>query len=142
MKIHELESLPSWRDMKYLALTYSLEGCEVFKELPEEVMDREWNGLGPDRLPKRIRDFLDKLYKEVLPAACIHDFRFVIGGTRQQFYAANAELKRNMNVCLRRNRRNFSMVGYWMAKIRVSIAKFLCDQFGWEGWNKAQEVHC
>ena len=136
MKTNEPNALPSWRDMKYLALTYSLEGCEVFTKLPPEVMDAEWNGLGPDRLPKRIRDFLDKIFKEVLPAACIHDFRFVIGGDRRQFYDANAELKRNMYICLRKNRRNFTMVGYWLAKIRIAIAKILCDQFGWEGWHK------
>ena len=137
MKIKDLQSLPSWKEMKYLALCYNLEGCEVFSKLPPEVMDKEWNGLGPDRLPKKVRDFLDKLYKEVLPAACIHDFRFVIGGDRAAFLAANRELARNMKVCLRRNRRNFSMLGYWLARIRISIAKILCDKFGWEGWHKA-----
>jgi hypothetical protein len=100
-------------------------------------MAKEWNGLGPDRLPKRIRDFLDSLHKEVLPAACIHDFRFVIGGSKEEFYEANRELARNMYVCLRKNRRNFSMIGYWLARIRIRIAKILCDKFGWEGWHKA-----
>lgn len=137
MKINELQSLPSWKEMKYLALCYGLEGCEVFSKLSPEVMDKEWNGLGPDRLPKRIRDFLDKLYKEVLPAACIHDFRFVIGGSREDFLSANRELARNMKICLRKNRRNFSMIGYWLARIRIRIAKILCDKFGWEGWHKA-----
>lgn len=137
MKINELQSLPSWKEMKYLALCYGLEGCEVFSKLTPEVMEKEWNGLGPDRLPKWIRNFLDKLYKEVLPAACIHDFRFVIGGNLEAFYSANREMAHNMKACLRKNRRNYSMVGYWLARIRIRIAKILCDKFGWEGWHKA-----
>lgn len=140
MRIFELDKLPPWEEMKYEAVRIGLSGCEVFKMLDDETKAKEWNGLGPDRLPKKIRDFLDTLYTEVLPAACIHDFRFVIGGTKEDFHTANYELKLNMYQCLRFYRRNFSLVGYWLAKLRVVIAYHLCESFGYEGWNKKNET--
>ena len=140
MRIFELDKLPSWEEMKYEAVRIGLQGCEVFKMLDDETKSKEWNGLGPDRLPKIIRDFLDKLFVEVLPAACIHDFRFVIGGTKKDFHEANVELKWNMDKCLRFYRRKFTMVGYWLAKLRVVIAYHLCENFGYEGWNKKNET--
>ena len=136
MRILDLDKLPSWKDMKYLAMVYGLEGCEVFKLLDDETKEKEWNGLGPDRLPKKIRDFLDTMHKEVLPAACIHDFRFVIGGSKNDFHEANKELKRNMYKCVRANRREFSLVGYWIARVRIQLAYLLCEKYGYEGWHK------
>ena len=140
MKIFELEKLPTWEEMKYEAVRIGLEGCEVFKMLDDETKAKEWNGIGPDRFSKLLRDFLDTLHSEVLPAACIHDFRFVVGGSEADFHAANLELKRNMDSCLRFYRRNFSLVGYWLAKLRVVIAYHLCEMFGYEGWNKRDNV--
>jgi len=134
MKIFELDKLPPWEDMKYEAVRIGLEGCEVFKILDDETKAKEWNGIGPDRLPKIIRDFLDKLFVEVLPAACIHDFRFVIGGTEEEFHYANRELRQNMVSCIRFYRQKYTMVGYWMARIRIQIAFVLCENFGMPGW--------
>lgn len=134
MRIFELEKLPPWEDMKYEAVRIGLDGCEVFKMLNDETKTKEWNGIGPDSFSKKLRAFLDTLYTEVLPAACIHDFRFVIGGTKEDFHKANLELKWNMDKCLRFYRRNFTMVGYWLAKLRVIIAFHLCENFGLPGW--------
>lgn len=141
MKIFELDKLPPWTDMKYLSILYGLEGCEVYKMLDDETKEREWNGIGPNRMSKKIRDFLDKLYKEILPAACIHDFRFVIGGTIIDFHNANSELKRNMLKCLRANRRSFSMIGYWLSKVKIHIGYLLCEKYGKEGWNFKYETN-
>ena len=134
MKKLTQSSLPDWEDMRYLALCYGLRGCEVFKQLEPEVIAREWNGLGPDRVPEWVRSFLDDLYSEVLPAACIHDLRYVIGGDFEKFREANDELKHNMRVCLKQNRNKFTLFGYLVARIRVNIAVFLCNVFGKPGW--------
>ena len=139
MRIFELEKLPPWEDMKYEAVRIGLEGCEVFKMLDDETKTKEWNGIGPDSFPKMLRDFLDKLHSEVLPAACIHDFRFVIGGTKADFHEANRELKRNMVKCIRYYRRNFTLVGYWLARVRIHIAFLLCEEFGMPGWRLKNE---
>lgn len=132
----EARTPPTWQSMKYLALTYCLEGCEVFNILDDETKDREWNGIGPDRMPKIVRELLDKIFEDALPAACIHDFRFVIGGTKAQFYTSNAELKRNLFKCLRANKPKYSWFRYWLTKLKILIAVALCDKYGYKGWHK------
>ena len=141
-KMLELRSLPSWNDMKYLAVLYGLEGCEVFHLLDDETKDREWNGIGSDAFPKFIRRFLDFLFEDALPAACIHDFRFVIGGPKDDFYKANGELKRNLFKCLRANKKHYSFIGYHLTKLKIRLAVWLCNEFGYEGWrNKTNETN-
>lgn len=132
----EVRTPPSWQDMKYLALTYRLEGCEVFNILDDETKDREWNGIGADRTPKIVRELLDKIFKDALPAACIHDFRFVIGGNKSKFYEANAELKRNLYKCLRANKPKYSWFSYHFTKLEILLAVWLCNKYGYEGWHK------
>ena len=135
----EIRKPPSWQDMKYLALVYGLEGCEVFKILDDATKDAEWNGVGPDRMPEIVRDLLDKIFIDALPAACIHDFRFVIGGTKEDFYNANAELKRNLFKCLKVNKDHYSKFKYWLTKVEILIAVWLCNKYGYEGWHKHDE---
>lgn len=139
MKIFELKKLPSWKDMKTEAVRIGLEGCEVFKLLDDETKEKEWNGIGSDSMSKWIRNFLDSLFVEALSAACIHDFRFVIGGSRKKFYESNAELKRNLYKCLRFYRKHYSLIGYWVTKIQINIAVWLCNTYGYEGWRNKIE---
>lgn len=94
MKIFELKKLPSWQEMKCEAIRIGLEGCEVFKMLDDDTKEREWNGIGSDAMSKKVRKFLDFLFVEALSAACVHDFRFVIGGSKKKFRESNSELKR------------------------------------------------
>lgn len=133
-RVFELLELPKWEDMKYKAVLYSLEGCEVFKLLDDETKTKEWNGIGPDRFPKLVRDILDTMHEFVLPAACIHDFEYVVGGTKSDFYESNARLERNMRKCLKINRKEFSLIGYNLAKIKIKISKWICNNFGLKGW--------
>lgn len=133
--------LPSWKEMKYFAVLYGLEGCEVFQMLDDETKEREWNGIGKDSMPKWARELLDKIFPDALPAACIHDFRFVIGGSKEQFYATNEELKRNLFKCLKANKKKYSWFRYWRTKIEIRIAVWLCNKYGYEGWrNKQNEM--
>lgn len=128
--------------MKYLAVVYGLEGCEVFHLLDDETKEKEWNGIGSDAMAKWIRDLLDLMFEDALPAACIHDFRFVIGGTKQQFYDSNAELKRNLFKCLRANKKHYSFFNYHLTKLKIRLAVWLCDKYGYKGWrNKTDETN-
>lgn len=139
MKIFELEKLPSWKDMKIEAIRIGLEGCEVFHLLDDETKEKEWNGIGSDSMSKWLRHFFDSLFVEALSAACIHDFRFVIGGSKDKFYETNAELKRNLYKCLRYYRSHYSLIGYWITKIEINIAVWLCNRYGYEGWRNKIE---
>lgn len=132
----DLAKLPSWQEMQVEAVRIGLEGTEVFKLLDDKTKEEEWNGIGADRMPKKVRDFLDGLFVEALPAACIHDFRFVIGGSKEKFRESNSELKRNLYRCLRYYRSHYSLVGYWITKIEINVAVYLCNRYGYEGWTK------
>lgn len=128
-------SIPDWKTMKVEGYRLNLIGLEVYKQLPPEVIEEEWNGIGPDRLPKWMRVALSNLHRCVLPAACIHDLRFVIGGNKDAFHAANKEMKKNMRTCLKASRKEFSWFGYWKEKREISIAYKLCEKYGFEGWH-------
>ena len=140
MKKFELDKLPSWKNMKVEALRIGLEGVEVFGMLDDETKEKEWNGIGSDAMSERLRNILDWLFTEALSAACIHDFRFVIGGSKDKFYATNAELKRNLYKCLRYYRRNYSLIGYWTTKIKINIAVWLCNKYGYKGWRNKEDA--
>lgn len=135
-----LEVLPSWKEMEQKAKQYNLEGLETFNILDDETKEREWNGIGKDSMPKWSRELLDIIFQDALPAACIHDFRFVIGGSKEMFYAANSELKRNLRKCLKANKDHYTCVGYQLTKVKIRIAVWLCNKYGYEGWrNKENE---
>ena len=141
MRIFELDKLPTWEEMKYEAVRIGLEGCEVFKILDDETKTKEWNGIGSDAMPKWSRKLLDRIFANALPAACIHDFRFVIGGSKELFYAANAELKRNLFKCLRANKDKYTWLGRQITKVEIRIAVWLCNTYGYSGWrNKQDEI--
>ena len=129
--------IPDWLTMKCEAIRLRLEGIEEFKKLTQEEKDKEWNGIGPDRFPAWFRNALSVLHKCVLPAACIHDFDFVVGGTIEEFHAANKRMKRNMKVCLKDSRKEFSFFGYHLARWRVHTAYRLVEKYGLPGWRMA-----
>lgn len=139
MKIFDLKRLPSWQDMECEATKIGLEGCEVFKLLDDATKKKEWNGIGSDAMSKRLRHFFDSLFVEALSGAYIHDLRFVIGGSKEQFHKTNSELKRNLYKCLRYYRSHYSLVGYWITKIEINIAVWLCNRYGYEGWRNKIE---
>lgn len=132
-------TLPPWQEMKVEALRIGLDGCEVFKMLDDETKEREWNGIGSDAMFKWIRNLLDFLYTDALAAACIHDFRFVIGGTEADFHKSNIELKKNLYKCLKFYKDHYSILGYWLTKIKIKIAVYLCEKYGMPGWNLKTE---
>ena len=137
--IRSLRCLPSWQEMEIEASRIGLEGCETFQMLDDETKEKEWNGIGADRFPKKLRDALDNLFKEALSAAYIHDLRFVLGGTKKQFHATNSELRRNLKKCLRYYRSHYSLIGYWLTRLEIDIAVHLCNKYGYEGWHKKNE---
>ncbi len=140
-KEHEINAqslfreIPDWKTMKVEGFRLRLDGLEVYGMLPPERIEEEWNGIGPNRLPEWIRRVLSNLHRCVLPAACIHDLRFAIGGNKDAFHSANKELKKNMRTCLKASRKEFSLFGYWKEKREINIAYRLCEKYGFEGWN-------
>ena len=128
--------IPDWKIMKCEAIRLRLDGIEVFRKLTDEEKEREWNGIGPDRFPELLRMMLSNLHRCVLPAACIHDFDYVVGGTKNDFHEANRRMKKNMKICLKSSRDEFSFLGYHMARFRIHLAFRLVEKYGWFGWKE------
>lgn len=131
-----LNRLPSWRELKVEAIRLNLDCNKVFAKLTDKEIEENFNYIGPDRLPEIIRLALSYLHKTVLPAVLIHDLDFYIGGTEEDFHAANKRLKDNMFICLKANRKDFSWIGYHVERWHVKKAYKLCEKYGYTGWHK------
>ncbi len=134
------KKLPDWKILKCECIRLRLDGLDVFNILSDEAIEKTFNYIGPDRMPEKIRIYLSKIFDCVLPAVLIHDCRFVIGGTIRDFHSANTELRKNLVKCLRANRKEFTLVGYWLARIKIQIAYLLCEKYGKEGWKFKNET--
>ena len=107
----------------------------VFQKLTEAEIEKEFNYIGPDRLPETIRLMLSYMHTAVLAAVLIHDLDYAIGGSKNEFYEANKRLKKNMKLCLKNHRKDFTFIGYWIERFHVWVAYKLCNKYGYTGWN-------
>lgn len=130
-----LGKLPDWKALKVEAFRLGLDCNGVFKKLTEEQIEREFNYIGPDRMPEPLRVALSYLHVTVLPAVLVHDLEFVVGGSESDFHQANRRLKHNMKICLKDHRKQFTFLGYWWERLNVQIAYWCCEKYGYEGWN-------
>ena len=137
--IMDIEHLPSWRELKVEAIRLNLDCNDVFVKLDDETIAREFNYIGPDRFPKWLRETLARLHSCLLPAVLIHDLDYYIGGTKEDFHAANRRLNKNMKRCLKANRSKFGLISYWVERIHIRLFYKLCEKYGFEGWNKTNE---
>ena len=66
-----------------------LDGTELF-DLGEDVLAREYNGIGPEFFPAKLRDKVTEHLALFEPAALIHDLRnYLSDGMRRRFHRAN-----------------------------------------------------
>lgn len=123
--------------MLNLAILYGLSGSGWVRTFSLETLARDFNGIGPEWFPSRLREAIDKLHADLLPMAFIHDVRWShSNGEYSYFKSSNEELKRN---------------GYLIAKvkypwyrperyIRMNQARVfgnLCQVFGWSAYQEA-----
>ena len=128
--------LPSWKELKVEAMRLRLDCSNVFTKLDDATIEKEFNYIGPNRLPEMIRLYLSYRHKAVLPAVLIHDLDYVVGGDKADFHAANLRLKENMYICLKANRKEFSWLGYHYEKWCVRKAYYLTEKYGYAGWHQ------
>lgn len=127
------------RRMLNLAVEYGLSGSAWLTTFSIETLARDFNGIGPEWFPAKLREAIDKLHADLLPMAFIHDVRWSHSeGTHEYFTASNEELKEN---------------GYKIAKARypwyrparyarmnqARVFGNLCQVFGWSAYRQAYE---
>lgn len=94
-----------------------------------------YNGIGPDRFPKILRDALSALHPTLLPCALIHDVQYHIGGSYEDFTIANKMFGENGKKMAYFRYAWYDPRRYLVAN-KARIFAELCQSFGWEGYNK------
>lgn len=111
-----------------------LEGYGILELFTEQALSEIYNGIGPDRFPEWLRAMLTKANGLFAPAALIHDVRYHVGGTYDEFTASNSEFREN---CLKLVRARY---GWYDPRRYIWTARALryaeyCQIFGWKGFN-------
>lgn len=112
-----------------------LEGYGLLELYSVEELSRIYNGIGPDRFPKILRDALSALHPTLLPCALIHDVQYHIGGSYEDFTVANKMFGENGKKMAYYRYAWYDPRRYLVAhKARVFAG--LCQFRGWDGYNK------
>lgn len=129
--------LPDPLELRESAARNSLEHCDVLYKVTDEELREQFNGVGPDRWPKEIRNILSGILWDVLEAVEIHDVDYYIGGDRDEFHEANLVLGKNVRKLARRKYRWWKPRRWFLVELSYRMTE-LTERYGWEGWNKKQ----
>ena len=113
-----------------------LDGTELF-DLGEDVLAREYNGIGPEFFPAklRLRDRVTEHLALFEPAALIHDLRnYLSDGMRRRFHRANDEFLRNCRRCADAKYPWWSWKRYRARATAKMLFKFVDGHPGWKAW--------
>lgn len=122
-------------ELMKLCKAADLEGYGVLELFNEEALSEIYNGIGPDRFPKILRDALSALHPTLLPCALIHDVQYHIGGTYEDFTIANKMFGDNGKKMAYYRYGWYDPRRYLVAH-KAQIFAELCQAFGWQGYNK------
>lgn len=112
-----------------------LEGLEVLTKFSTNEIRSIYNGIGPDNFPEWLRKIITESAGIFEPAALIHDLRFSIGGTDEDYQKANDEFERNAKTLVKHKYSWWNYKRYiWLNKAR-RWANY-CRIFGKVAWNE------
>lgn len=112
-----------------------LDGYGILELYSEEELSRIYNGIGPDRFPKILRDALSALHPTLLPCALIHDVQYHIGGSYEEFTLANKMFGENGKKMAYYRYAWYDPRRYLVA-YKARVFADLCQFRGWDGYNK------
>ena len=117
---------------------YGLDTPAGFKELTIAYIAENYNGAGPDWLPKKERNILTWLLSLFEPAFLIHDMEYSASNrTIKGFIAANSRMWRNIRKIINYEypRYNpFCWINHVKWYLRGAAAYRACKRFGWSAW--------
>ena len=120
------------------AYDLKLENVHILDKYSITEIGKIYNGIGPDRFPDWLREIVTASAGLFEPAALIHDVEYHVGGTREQFTAANDRFKQNCYTLVKDRYGWYDPRRYlWLNKAR-RWGNY-CQLFGWEGWTKPPE---
>ena len=115
----------------------NLEGLYYLSMFTLPELAAIYNGIGPDRFPKKLRDFVTEVNTIFEPAALIHDIEYHISGGRADFTEANKRFRRNCYILVDNAYAWYDPRRYYWEFKAWRFAGY-CEQFGWEGYHKAE----
>ncbi|MBR0196919.1 MAG: hypothetical protein IJQ34_02185 [Kiritimatiellae bacterium] len=124
------------KDLLDKVVDLDLEGCGFVLTFPDEVLAREYNGIGPEFLNPNIRAKVTSWFHIFEPAALIHDMRnYLSDGERLNFEKANKEFLDN---CLKIADSTYPLWRLSRRKLARLVARLLYEfvqsDFGWRAW--------
>ena len=131
-----MPSLDRVADLIAQVRTYDLERPSSFDMASLEQIAATYNGIGPEWLPKRLRNWLTDGFGYFAPAALVHDweYRFSEDRSRAAFTACNERLRRNSRRLLAKG---YAWYKRWFYRRRPDLLADACQEFGWSAWQQA-----
>lgn len=121
------------------ARALNLENVEILDRYSVDEVSVIYNGIGPDRFPEVLREFLNTLHPTLQVVALIHDLEYHEGGTRKQFTESNDRFYRNGKTAAFAEYSWYDPRRYLVWNKARQFSK-LCELFGWSGWTKPEGV--
>lgn len=116
-----------------------LENVGILDRYSVEEIAGIYNGIGPDRFPEVLREFLNTLHPTLQVVALIHDIEYHEGGTRKQFTESNDRFYRNGKTAAFAEYSWYDPRRYLIWN-KARQFRNLCELFGWSGWAKPEGV--
>ena len=111
-----------------------LSGKDQVSGLSIDDLEKAFNGTGPEFLPEKIRQDLDKRNRPLLPSVMVHDVDFTMSdGTVGGFMQANRRLLRNATACACASYPWNDLRRYVLILKAVALYS-ACKRFGWAAW--------
>ena len=116
---------------------YKLSAQTEFWSSPVAVLQKVYNGCGPEHWCSRFRGFTTALLVQFEPAALVHDWEYSYSTkTYWAFTAANSRFLYN---CIRIAVLDYGFSRLTVNQIRLAIClAVLCQLFGWNGFKKTE----
>ena len=113
-----------------IAKQNQLAGMEMLDDFSYLKLARIYNGVGPDRFPDWLRTIVTEANGLFEPAALIHDVEYYIGGTKENFTAANDRFRENCYTLVKAAYGWYDPRRYkWL--FRAWRYAGYCQEFGW-----------
>lgn len=122
-------------EVRSKAVALNLSGVELFAQLGESTIRKEYNGIGPEFFPAELRAKVTKWLSLFEPAALIHDLRnFQSDGMRWAFNYANTEFLNNCRACANDAYPWYSWRWYRARIVARLLYDFVSGSPGWVAW--------
>lgn len=107
----------------------NLISSDIMSGFSDEQIRKTYNEIFSPKQPKQIFDIINNMPNAFLPALLIHRLQFKIGGSTEDFLAANNTLKDNLLILVKKNYSIWNPF-YWIYRRQASKLKSAFDSKG------------